>query len=62
MSAETGVGPSIASGNHICNGNMALLPAPPMNTSNNPQVNALAPRKEEVMAEFSQGESTVVNL
>ena len=31
MSADTGVGPSIASGSHICRGNMALLPAPPMN-------------------------------
>ena len=30
MSADTGVGPSIASGNQMCNGNMALLPAPPM--------------------------------
>ena len=33
MSAETGVGPSIASGNHICRGNIALFPAPPMNIS-----------------------------
>ena len=33
MSAETGVGPSIASGNQMCKGNMALLPAPPMNIS-----------------------------
>ena len=33
ISALTGVGPSMASGSHICNGNMALLPAPPMNMS-----------------------------
>ena len=31
MRALTGVGPSIASGNQMCNGNIALLPAPPMN-------------------------------
>ena len=29
MSAETGVGPSIASGNHTCNGNWADLPIAP---------------------------------
>ena len=33
ISAETGVGPSIASGNHICNGNIADFPAPPINIS-----------------------------
>ena len=33
MSADTGVGPSMASGSQMCNGNMALLPAPPMNIS-----------------------------
>src|SRR3712207_338732 len=27
--AETGVGPSIASGNHTCKGNCALFPPPP---------------------------------
>ncbi|CDA20984.1 unknown [Bacteroides sp. CAG:144] len=31
--ADTGVGPSIASGNQICNGNIADLPAPPINTN-----------------------------
>ena len=35
ISALTGVGPSIASGNQICNGNIALFPAPPMNIRNN---------------------------
>jgi len=30
--AETGVGPSIASGSQIWNGNIADLPTPPMNT------------------------------
>ena len=34
IGALTGVGPSIASGNQICNGNMALLPAPPINIRN----------------------------
>ena len=36
INAETGVGPSIASGNHICNGNIALFPAPPINTNTAP--------------------------
>ena len=31
MSAETGVGPSIASGNQTCRGNCADLPTAPMN-------------------------------
>ena len=31
MSALTGVGPSMASGSQMCSGNMADLPAPPMN-------------------------------
>ena len=30
ISADTGVGPSIASGSQMCNGNIALLPAPPI--------------------------------
>src|ERR1700733_1404589 len=46
INAETGVGPSIASGNQICTGNMADLPAPPANTNTNPQVNADTPKKE----------------
>jgi hypothetical protein len=29
ISAETGVGPSIASGNQVCSGNWALLPMQP---------------------------------
>ena len=33
MSAETGVGPSIASGNQTWSGNWALLPIAPANTS-----------------------------
>ncbi len=31
MSAETGVGPSMASGSHTCSGNCADLPMAPMN-------------------------------
>src|SRR5215203_2157423 len=34
ISAETGVGPSIASGSQTCSGNCALLPIAPQNTSN----------------------------
>ncbi len=30
INAETGVGPSIASGNQMCKGNMADFPAPPI--------------------------------
>ena len=33
MRADTGVGPSIASGNHTCSGNWALLPMAPMKIS-----------------------------
>src|SRR5215208_3910662 len=45
INADTGVGPSIASGNQICRGNIALFPAPPINTNAAPHVNADAPRK-----------------
>ncbi len=33
MSADTGVGPSIASGNHACSGNWPDLPAAPSSSS-----------------------------
>src|SRR5690606_3548774 len=33
MSADTGVGPSIASGNHVCSPNCADLPIAPINSS-----------------------------
>ena len=33
ISAETGVGPSIASGSQMCSGNCALLPIAPRNSS-----------------------------
>ena len=39
IKADTGVGPSMASGNQMCNGNMALLPAPPINIS--PRANGI---------------------
>ena len=35
INAETGVGPSIASGSQMCNGNIADLPAPPMKIRTN---------------------------
>ena len=38
INAETGVGPSIASGNQICSGNIADLPAPPINMKISDQV------------------------
>src|SRR5680860_668924 len=44
MSAETGVGPSIASGSHTCSGNWADLPTAPANTSNG-MATAHAPSK-----------------
>ncbi len=46
ISAETGVGPSMASGSQMCSGNMADLPAPPMKISNRPQVITDRPMKE----------------
>src|SRR6185436_20289809 len=49
INAETGVGPSIASGSQMCNGNIADLPAPPINTNVNPQVNALTPTNDAVV-------------
>src|ERR1035437_5985854 len=42
--AETGVGPSMASGNQMCSGNMADLPAPPMKTRIMDQVMVDKPR------------------
>ena len=50
ISAETGVGPSMASGSQICSGNMADFPAPPMNMSAMAQVRAEAPMKVEPSA------------
>src|SRR5580704_14030823 len=46
INADTGVGPSIASGNQICNGNIADLPAPPINTNTSPHVSAEQPKNE----------------
>src|SRR5689334_5671081 len=46
IKAETGVGPSMASGSQICKGNMADLPAPPININVNAQVNTEMPRKD----------------
>ncbi len=43
MSAETGVGPSIASGSQICNGTCADLPAAPAKTPSANRVNVVAP-------------------
>ncbi len=62
INAETGVGPSIASGNQMCKGNMALLPAPPINISTNAHVNPLIPRKDEVAAFFNSFDPGDVRL
>ena len=45
INADTGVGPSMASGNQICKGNIADFPAPPININVSPQVSILAPKK-----------------
>ncbi len=45
INAETGVGPSMASGNQICSGNMADLPAPPIKIKSIAQVIADIPIK-----------------
>src|SRR5687768_17720211 len=49
INAETGVGPSIASGNQICSGNIALLPAPPIKTNTRPHVSAVTPTNDAVV-------------
>ena len=60
--AETGVGPSIASGNQICKGNIADLPAPPININPNPQVNLETPRKDAVVMLMNSADWVDVNL
>ena len=62
IKAETGVGPSMASGNQICKGNIALLPAPPMNTKTNPHVNADTPINDAAIAFLNSLDSAEVNL
>ena len=51
MSAETGVGPSIASGSQVCSRNCADLPIAPMNSSRQIKVSASAcqPKKSMVL-------------
>ena len=51
ISAETGVGPSIASGNQVCSRNWADLPIAPMNSSRQVSVSASAcqPKKSMVL-------------
>ncbi len=44
MRAETGVGPSIASGSQVCSRNCADLPIAPMNSSRQVMVSASASR------------------
>ena len=56
IKAETGVGPSIASGNQMCSGNMADFPAPPINTKDKPQVSADRPKKDAAVIPASCGD------
>ena len=51
ISAETGVGPSIASGNQVCSRNCADLPIAPMNSRRQVSVSASAcqPKKSMVL-------------
>ena len=45
INADTGVGPSIASGNHMCKGNIADFPAPPIKIRAKAQLITEAPIK-----------------
>ena len=62
INAETGVGPSIASGSQMCKGNIALFPAHPTNTKTNPHVNADTPRKDAATALCNSFDPGDVNL
>ena len=62
INADTGVGPSIASGNQICNGNMADFPAPPININVKPQVSILAPKKLALVMLKNSGDCAEVNF
>ena len=62
INADTGVGPSIASGNQMCSGNIADLPAPPIKTNDNPHVNKETPKNEAVVISINCGDWTLVNL
>ena len=50
ISAETGVGPSIASGSQVCSRNCADLPIAPMNSSRQITVSASTSKPEKVKA------------
>ena len=67
MSALTGVGPSIASGSHVCSGNCALLPAAPAmmprQMSVNPvPVNAAPPALSRSMEAFGSLRANVTGV
>lgn len=61
INADTGVGPSIASGNQICNGNMADFPAPPMKIKAIAQLITEHPMKVVPAAPAKSEESPEVN-
>ena len=52
ISAETGVGPSIASGNQICNGICADFPNTPQKSKKAIMVNALKSKQKNEMVLF----------
>src|SRR5882757_819376 len=62
IKADTGVGPSIASGSQTCRGNMADFPAPPINTSTNAQVSREIPQNEEAVIPRNCGEPGLESL
>src|SRR5215216_5966151 len=62
IKADTGVGPSIASGNQICKGNIADFPAPPINIKTSPQVNNETPRKPAVLMLTNSADCGFVSL
>src|ERR1035437_4960379 len=61
INADTGVGPSIASGSQICKGNIADLPAPPANTSSNAHESVDNPIKVVDVNPARYGEPVAVN-
>lgn len=57
MSADTGVGPSMASGSQMCSGNIADLPAAPIKRSAIAHVAAERPRNEPPAREVTAREA-----
>ncbi len=69
MRAETGVGPSIASGNQKCSGNSALFPTTPRTSSDaiavavpEPTAGGARPNVRAVVVEATKGCSKIRNI